>query len=207
MKNLDFNSLEVQNGGWQKQTNPLPTNKNKKIPMTQIVGIVYREGILIASESQYTAGQQKTFDAEKISIIQLNGNDLVIAECGVTAVSNRAVRYINDAVKGRKIDSEDAISRIVEGVINKIREEILKAYPKRDYSVSELDEVFDSDNFRFGLMFAHYFKPPRTNAHTNPDRLKPIPCLYKITLQDGLSERVNSYGVKWVQAIGWPFSF
>ncbi len=159
--------------------------------MTQIVGIVYQEGILVASESQYTAGRQKTFDAEKISIIKFKNGDAIVAECGVVSTSNRAVRYFTEAAKDAEIDSEDAVSKIIESVIKKIRLEILESLQERPYSAAEQDEIFNSDNYRFGLMVAHYFKPPRMEIA----RPKPIPCLYKITLQDGLAERLRSYGV------------
>jgi hypothetical protein len=46
-----------------KQTNPFPPSGKNKVPMTQIVGIICKETIVVASESQYTAGHQKTFDA------------------------------------------------------------------------------------------------------------------------------------------------
>lgn len=145
MKKLDFIPDEVQKRGWRKQTNPIP-RENKKIPMTQIVGIVYQEGILVASESQYTAGRQKTFDAEKISIVKFKNGDVIVAECGVVSTSNRAVRYFTEAAKDAEIDSEDAVSKIIESVIKKIRLEILESLQERPYSAPEQDEIFNSDN-------------------------------------------------------------
>jgi len=142
--------------------------------MTQIVGIVYRQGILIASESQYTSpDRQKTFDAEKIGVLRLNNGDVILAECGSVSMSNRAAGYIKEATNNTEITSEDCIAKIIEDVVNKIRGEILKGYPERTYTVMELDEIYEKYNF--GLMFGYYFKPPRSEESPHS---KAIPCLY-----------------------------
>lgn len=161
-----------------------PLSPEPAPPMTQIVGIICKEYILVACESQYTKGDKKDMDAQKLSAIKFkNFEGALIAEAGPAKTSNRAVHYIREMAAERIIDSEVAVSQIAEAAMRKVRNEILdnKAARKGHYTGTELNKIFTSQSRWCGLVIAYYFGNK--------------PCLYTIYLDSEFAERQYPYAL------------
>jgi hypothetical protein len=153
--------------------------------MTQIVGIVCKDGIVIASESQYTTGTRKLLHGVKLSTIKFKNSTILggvfdgalIAEAGNEAFSSLAVGYINEQAKDTAINGIHSVAEIVETAVNRIRREILSSMQERPYSIAEQDEIFGPySKPYFQLMFGHYYFPPKESGE------RPVARLYTISL-------------------------
>jgi predicted Zn finger-like uncharacterized protein len=169
--------------------------------MTQIVGIVCKEGIVVASESQYTTGTRRLLNAVKLSTVKFKNDEHIspelgsalVAEAGSMAKASLAVRYMNDLAKDREINSsEDAVAKIAQEAITKVRREILDTMQERPYSPSEQDDIFSSQENDFALMIAYYYFPPIIQTNRRP---KPIPHLYTVWLHNPIAEPQTPFAV------------
>jgi 20S proteasome alpha/beta subunit len=161
--------------------------------MTQIVGIVCKDSIIVASESQYTTGTRKLLNAVKLSIVKFQNGDALIAESGPMSKSSLAVRYIEEAAKNKKIESQYTVSKIAENAIKRIRHEILETMQERSYSPQEQEDVFLAQSNYFALMIAHYFSPKKAPSAEN--ERPPIPCLYTISLSGAIAESCSPFAM------------
>ena len=161
-----------------------PLCEEPEPPMTQIIGIICREYILVASESQYTAGKKKTLEAQKINAIKFkNYEGALVAEGGSVKTSNRVIHYVREMAAETTIDSEISVSQIAEKAMEKTRQEILSLLPskKENYSDGELEGIFTNKKRFCGLLIAYYFNRK--------------PCLYTIYLNQEHAEPQSSYAL------------
>lgn len=188
MKRLEVFPVWSHKLDWQDLTKADELLIQKPIlPMTQIVGIICRESIIVACESQYTVGTRKLLNAVKMSVVKFKNGEALIAESGSMAKSSLALRYINESAKDKEIESEYSVSEIAEDAIVRVRNRLLSAIQKRPYSVSEQDAIFKSGDNYFALMIANYFRPK--------SKEEPIPCLFTITLASAITERERPFAV------------
>jgi 20S proteasome alpha/beta subunit len=202
-----MNRLEIPHSQCHKHDRPKPNKPHELLfrkptrHVTQIVGIVCSEGIVVASESQYTTGTRKLLNAVKLSTLKFkdhgsiaqNWGRALIAEAGSMTHSSLAVRYMNDIAKDREInDSEDVVAKIAQEAVTKVRREILDTMQERGYSPGEQDDIFSSQDNDFALMIAYYYFPP--DIQTNLKQ-KPIPHLYTIWLHKPIAEPQTPFAV------------
>jgi hypothetical protein len=88
--------------------------------MTLIVGVVCQNEIVVASESQYTFGQQKDLTANKIHQLNFAGVPVLIAESGHAEGSHEAIDLITQASIGASVEKPDSISQVVEECVQQV---------------------------------------------------------------------------------------
>jgi 20S proteasome alpha/beta subunit len=190
-KLLDFSPKKVQTPFWPKQKNK-PLFERPKWPMSQIIGIICKDSIVIASETQYTvSGDTKLTTAKKLSIVKFKNGDVIVGEAGDVSSSARAVQYLNEITSGKEITSENCVAEYAEEAVRRVRQDLLDSYQKRDYTVSEQDEIFRSKYF--ALIVAYYFNPTRTPIHINPQDA--IPRLYTINMLSPFAQKEHPFAV------------
>jgi 20S proteasome alpha/beta subunit len=161
--------------------------------MSQIVGIICKNAIVLAAETQHTVGDsRKLTNAKKLSVVKFKNGDVIIGEVGMTATSRKAVQLIREAAADIMIESEDSVVKIAESAICQIRQDVLAGYQKRDYTLDEQESIFKSN--RFGLVIAHYYIPP-SSLPSHYVHHYGVPCLWTITLTSPQAERQNPFAV------------
>ncbi|MGD1088950.1 MAG: hypothetical protein ABR955_09545 [Verrucomicrobiota bacterium] len=171
MNRLESDCIFSQKRSWNEfdySDNPLMSKPEP--PMTQIIGIVCKQSILVASESRYTKGRRTVTGNQKISAIRFkNLEDALVAEAGIAEHSNLAVRFMREIAAERIIDSESSVAEIAEEAMEKTREYILNRRPKqkRPYTDGELSAIFTHGDNKCALMVAYYFggKPYLSTIH------------------------------------------
>jgi 20S proteasome alpha/beta subunit len=124
-------------------------------PMTVIVAIIASDSILLASDSQTTTGNRKRVDAEKLSIIEIEGHSLLVAESGLANLSQRAVDFLKMPDQSRKIEKPSDLVSELEGSVSKVLK-ILEASGPRAASPEDFAEYVAS-RADFALTAAFYW--------------------------------------------------
>jgi 20S proteasome alpha/beta subunit len=153
--------------------------------MTQIVGIVCKESIIVASESQYTIGNWKQSEQQKMDEVTFKDeNQASIAFAGSVSSALRVIHLMKENSKERILDNKLAVVTVAQEAIAKYRREVLAFYnQKPDLSPDEQDKIFKRDDRFFKLVIAHY--------HGD----KPTPYLYTIDVCSGEYRRFKDYTV------------
>ena len=157
--------------------------------MTQIVGIVCKDSIIIGSESQYTIRESgKQWNQPKMEVIEFSDqNQVLVALAGAVQPALRVINLMRESAVLRPMNSEIAVIDVAKDAIKKYRNEVLSFYNQPlDLVASEQDKIFASEDQYFELMIACLFgKPPN----------KKQSYLYKIGLLNGQPERVMDCGL------------
>jgi 20S proteasome alpha/beta subunit len=160
--------------------------------MTQIVGIVCKDTIVIASESQYTVDtggtNWKQFEKHKIdSFIFKDGNQGIVAFAGAVKPALRVIDLMKSIASQNTSDNEMAGVNIAKGAIIKYRQEVMDFYQKSsNMPVEEQDKIFGTNDRYFQLLVGHAFGIKRADR---------IPCLFSIDVSAGQAERIEDYVV------------
>ena len=156
--------------------------------MTQIVGIICKEAIIIGSESQYTMGQDwKQFEQNKMDIVHFkDGSQLLVALAGAISPALAVIKMMKESAKERDLDSEFAGAALAKEAIAKYRRDVLDFYCQGQSPPPEAqDYIFGQGDRCFQLMVGYYH---------GLDRAKK-PCLYKTDLYTGNVDRIHNYAV------------
>src|SRR6266487_609176 len=110
-----------------------------------IVGIICQDGIVLASESQITMGGLRLPHGDKISVINFpQGKKALVAESGDVSLSNHVVDLMKRQAYTKQIASEDTIAETLQECVIQARSEQMRLYPRRKYSISEWDYLFQT---------------------------------------------------------------
>lgn len=126
--------------------------------MTVIVGIICKFGIVLASDSQTTFGDNsKRCDAEKIRIVKFKDSDdkVLVAQSGAVETSSRAIDIMEQLAAERKLENEEIIVSTVQEAMHKVRSEI--RHQHFDCSAEEFDKIITSQGLDCSLMTANFF--------------------------------------------------
>src|SRR5438477_1615303 len=119
----------------------------KPKPMTIIVGLVCKDCIVMASDSQTTDGFSKRCDTEKISTVQFVNSQVLVAASGMSSLSNQAVAVFQKLAKGKTIEADKADDQVVE-IARTALFEVRKAQYQihvHDYSLEQWQRFFRDD--------------------------------------------------------------
>lgn len=187
---LESKRIWCQKPDWPKPKKPNEPSFKKPIPpMTQIVGIVCKETIVIASESQFTIGTDwKQFEKQKTdSFIFKDRNEGIVAFAGAVKPALRVIDLMKSIASQNMSDNEMSGVNVAKEAIIKYRQEATDFYQKSsNMSVDEQDKIFGVNDRYFQLLIGHAFGIRRQDR---------IPCLYSIDVSDGQPERINDYVV------------
>ena len=163
---------------------PITYLKRKAHLVTQIIGILHKDGILVASDSQNTQGTSRLMNAEKIVMLHCNNGDVVIAQAGSFDKSSAAIQYMREALEGKSIEYREHVAKIAEAAVKKVRMDILNSMQQREYSLDEQNKIFEGPANKFGLLVAYYYKPERTGLEARLLIADEQPYLGTIRLTD-----------------------
>lgn len=144
--------------------------------MTIIVGLICKNAIVLASDSQTTTGTSKRCDAEKFAIVKFSNAEVLVAQAGNASSSSRVIEVLSDLAKGQKLTDYRGVAVIAQKAMRQLKDEL--RVQNCDCSMEELRE-FIRDNTNCELMIAHYFEGK--------------PYIYKIDLVLGIANRIQSH--------------
>ena len=136
---------------------PFPKLKKRKKPVTVIVGIICKCGIVLASDSQTTfSDDSKRCDSEKIRLIKFKDSDdkVLIAQSGRVETSSRIIDVMERLAAERKLENEETVLKTVQDAMRKVRDEL--RYQHFDCSAEELKKIMFDESLNCGLMAAHF---------------------------------------------------
>jgi 20S proteasome alpha/beta subunit len=152
MKNLSENGIAPT---VRRQTCP-PWKPKRKSAVTLILGIICKDAIVLAADSQTTKGTAKQLGANKISIVEFENGRAAVAESGSASLSNAAIHILQNLSKSRTIENEDAIAKVAEEAVREVLCGITKHLNPNSPDDERQALLFNQDNY-FELMLAYYF--------------------------------------------------
>jgi 20S proteasome alpha/beta subunit len=142
-----------------------PKPKRKKTPVTLIIGIICKDAIVLAADSQTTKGISKQPGTNKISVVKFSNGKALVAESGSASLSNRAIQIFQTKAEGVKMENELSVAKIAEEAVREIRNSLTSLHPGNT-SPTDWQDFFGQEINYFELMVAYYFGDK--------------PCLYKL---------------------------
>jgi 20S proteasome alpha/beta subunit len=124
--------------------------------VTLIVGIICKDGIALAADSQTTYYPSKFLGTNKINEIKFQNGKALIAEAGFCSLSNAVVDFIKKKAETTEIKDEETIAEICKQAVCKERQNQISLYPRRKFSLMEWQSFF-RDQQNFFLTIAYYF--------------------------------------------------
>jgi len=120
--------------------------------LTLLAGIVCRDGIVIASDSQTTYdGTSKIRGVRKVSLVEFKNGSAIIGEAGSDQLSSNAVQRIKSAARGIEIKDDEAVAQLVRNAVREVRTDQENLF----HNPADPFAFWNSDDRRFSLMCAH----------------------------------------------------
>jgi 20S proteasome alpha/beta subunit len=132
-----------------------PKPKRKK-PVTLIVGLICKDAIVLAADSQTTKGTAKQLGANKISVVEFENGKAAVAESGSASLSNAAIQIFQSLAKGKKIENELTVAKTAELAVRQVLAGITQHLNPNSPDRDRQDFLFQDINY-FELMVAYYF--------------------------------------------------
>jgi 20S proteasome alpha/beta subunit len=136
-------------------TKPRCPKLNKK-PVTLIVGIICKDGIVIAADSQTTKGQSKLLGANKINVIEFANGKAAVAESG-SILSNVVIEALQNKARGTEIVDELTIAKTAESAVREVIAGITQHLNPESLGGVDRQKLLMVDDNYFELMIAYYF--------------------------------------------------
>ncbi len=145
--------------------------------MTIIVGLICKDGIVLASDSQTTTGSSKRCDAKKFALVEFDNARVLVAQAGNVCTSSRAIEIFQILAKGQKLLDRRTVADIAQKAMRQVKDEL--RLQQCDCSMEELRDFIWRNEIGCELMIAHYFKGK--------------PYIYRIDLVIGIANRIRSH--------------
>jgi len=151
---LGQNRLESVSVGCKTYWKPKP-----RPPVTIIIGIICKEAIVVASDSQTTYsssfGAAQRLDTAKITPVEfLNNAFALVAQSGDATLSGRAVEILMDMAKGQSISDYRTVADIAQRAVRQVKEELREQ--NLGCSMEDLHAYISKEQLHFELMIAHF---------------------------------------------------
>jgi len=134
---------------------PFPEFKKRTKPVTLIVGIICKDAIVLAADSQTTKGASKQLGTNKINIVEFANGKAAIAEAG-SILSNVAIEALKNLAKGKQIENELTIAKTAEAAVREVLKGITM-HLNPTSSDQDRQNFLQTDENYFELMIAYYF--------------------------------------------------
>jgi 20S proteasome alpha/beta subunit len=147
-----------------------PKPKRKTI-VTLIVGIICKDAIVLAADSQTTRGFAKQLGTNKINTVEFQNGKVLVAESGSASLSTAAIEIFQRKARGIKIESDSTVGDLAKESVR----EVVKGITEHLGTVSSDTErqtfLFQEVNY-FELMIAYYFE-----GKPHLEKLNPAWCI------------------------------
>lgn len=150
--------------------------------MTLIVGIICKDAIVMASDSQTTREGSKRTDAEKLLSLRFGTDRVLLGHAGNAGNAARAIEILTDLAKDKSIDDYRMPADLARQAMIQVKHELKQQYC--DCTVEQLREMIWKEELQSELMLAYYYKGK--------------PYLFTVDLAVGRSDKEHS----WYSAIG-----
>jgi 20S proteasome alpha/beta subunit len=145
--------------------------------VTIITGIICKDHIVLASDSQTTQGTMKQCSTEKISIVKLANASALVAEAGSAVLSGRAIEILQKLAKDRPLDDYRTLADLSQVAMRKLKDEL--KIQNCDCSMEALRDFLLRSEIGCELMLAYFFDGK--------------PQLYTVDLLVGIANKVKSH--------------
>ena len=122
--------------------------------MTLIVGIVCKDGIVIAGDSQTSWESAKSWDANKITALKFPKGDAIVAEAGATITSGSILEEFQKSLRNEKLTEQYSLPELAKIAVRKVRDAL--RFQNFECSSEELQAAIERHGLDSTLMFAHY---------------------------------------------------
>jgi len=143
--------------------------------VTLIVGIICKEAIVLAADSQTTKGIAKQPGTHKIHEIEFANGCALVAESGSASLSNAVIQLFQNKAIGVTIENELTIAKTAEASIREIRNSLTSLHPTCTDGITWQSFFLEQINY-FELMVAYYFECKPCLYKLNPVWCIPIPA-------------------------------
>src|ERR1022692_1305878 len=99
-----------------------PKREGKK-PMTVLVGIIWHEGIILAADTQFTDPYTGVAAfGDKINVVKFKlGDEILVAEAGLPAITNRLVEINKGKATGMVIQNVTSVTKLAEDAVKDLK--------------------------------------------------------------------------------------
>jgi hypothetical protein len=147
--------------------------------VTLIVGIICKDAIVLAAESETTAGNIKKHGTKKISVVEFLNGWALVGESGVAEYSNDAICRLKKVAAKTEITHDRTIADTVGNVVKEIRSRIISLHPQA--TPDEWQYFFCQTHNAFELTVGYYFenepllfRVPLHSATPAPETARPF---------------------------------
>ncbi len=173
---LPKNNLGVSRFPLMISTRPSLPKRKRRTPVTIIVGIICEQSIVLASDSQTTAGTAKRWDSRKIRVVKFKNAPVLVADSGCADTASRAIEIFSDLGKEVEITDHRTVADTADKAIRTLVDEL--RFAQGDCTMEELREFVLREELGCELMIAHLFEKK--------------PYLYRIQSWVGFANRVTT---------------
>jgi 20S proteasome alpha/beta subunit len=143
--------------------------------VTLIIGIICKDGIVLAADSQTTKGAARQLGTNKIRVVEFGNGKAIVAESGSASLSARAIEVFQRKAAGRKIEDDSTIAKAAEESVREIRSSLTSLHPNCNFP-DRWQQFFNEDINYFELMLAYYFEGKPHLYKLNPLWCIPVPA-------------------------------
>ena len=149
--------------------------------MTLLAGIICKNGIVMAADSQQTHSDQKRMGVNKISLIEFANTHTLVAEAGAAAWSYKAVDRIRQRAEGVEVVSRYTITDVIEEAVRFVNSDMRQAYGTSRTTDEQWRDFILDDRCSFELLCAYYYeeKPHLFRVSLGVPSAQPSPIFYQ----------------------------
>lgn len=122
--------------------------------MTLIIGIVCKDGIVIAGDSQTTWQTGKSWEANKLEKLECANGFALAAESGATITSSSILEELKNQAISEEKTEKHSLPELAQMAVRKTRDKL--RFQNFECSSEELEHFIDRNDLQSVLMFAHY---------------------------------------------------
>jgi 20S proteasome alpha/beta subunit len=149
--------------------------------VTIIIGIICKDGIILASDSQTSYGTSKRTDTDKICHVNFaSSNHVLVAQSGNAELSARAIEEFEKMAKGAQFDDYRKPVEVLEEALRSLKQNVIHLN-NWESQPALADEFFKDLDNNFGLMIAYYYGTP------------PVPYVYIVHFWPGIASRQRGF--------------
>lgn len=131
--------------------------------MTLIIGIICKDGIVIAGDSQTSWTSAKSWDANKITVLNCSDGHAIVAESGAVITSGSIIQKVETSLRASNSSDTSSLPDLARQAVKSVRDDL--RFQNFNCSSTELDEVIERHGLNSVLMFAYYDgKLPQINT-------------------------------------------
>lgn len=122
--------------------------------MTILIGILCKDTIVLASDSQTSYEVSKRRDGEKIRVVRFKDNNALVAQSGCSDTSDRIIDVFSRLTPKIKLDDPETAIKLMQLAMVSVREELRRQH--LNCGAEELRQVFINEGLDCDLMMAHH---------------------------------------------------